>query len=1794
MIYEAYEKKVRRYVPLARIWKICVKCAILLLILGAVLLLGYLSLRGIHFGTYTLQSETVAFGDKPDFDCFVLFGTYRCEYARQGSENWEAEQPTAPGTYEVRAVITKGLFGKQVYSEAGTVTLYCRDVTLRPEGKSAKFEYGEEPAFGKHWKISDRALAKGHSVESAKLSYFTYDGQGGAICHIDPSSVVIRDKQGNDVTAGYTLRFLQGTIKVKSKQITIVVADEIKNGRPVNITKVYDGQSASTANFKLTKGSLYRGDTVFVTPHSVSADVGRHDNKVSVTITNQAGQDRTAYYNVKVDVCKVVIEKRPLAVSTPDVTLVYNGMRQYADQYAIESGSLVPGQRVEFVHNDKTGVTEVTKSPQENRVQLKITQDGRDVTRNYDITYEYGSLTVAPCKVHLRSGDSYGLVYNGKEQSWQEYRIYSGTLGVGHSVKIKKAATLKTPGSVKNELDFAIVSGSGKDVTKNYDLTVSYGTLTIERGAYLQLSYKDLRKIYDAAPLAAEQYNASELLTVTAGTLFEGDTIEIVSASGTQTDAGISTYTVTYRIMHKEGLGKAVDATNWYASNLQGTGRLIVDKRSLEIRFDPKTKQYDGSAISAPYPAYLSTTATNGWLRNFEGKGHKIKMVGNFYDHVTYQKNGVPVSQPLEVGSYTYTVPDELFRVVLDDGSGADRTHNYDFYLTGNTIEIKGIALTLTAPSGSKVYDGEPLSAEDFSLRDVRLSWSVQDSRYTASYTLSGSQTNAGTGSLNVQNVQIWDRSGNNVTPNFEIKTVPGKLTVTPISISVKTSSGSKVYDGQPMDNATQVTLTGGKLIAGHSLGGAVKADYVTDVGTHDNDRITPKVYSATGQDVSGNYLITINPGRYTVKPATLHIATPLVQGEYSGQPYSGKCDATASAKGLVNGQKVELEVVSDGIELGLHPMHVTGYRVLDARGRDVTGNYTVTCEDGQIEIVPRKVTVVTGSSTVAYDQAPAKSSEIRTSGLLEGHEVRATFTYPRGIFEIGQTEINSLETIRIVDADGRDVTAYYNIRTNYGTLRVKPIEITISTADAYKDVYDGQPLYMPHYVIVKGECLAGHELHVTFKYQNDGPCDVGRWKNELTSVRVTDEQGNDVSYMYAFTVNEGTLEIANPYVLPMQTFDAEKMYDGTPLLDEQYALLGELLPGHTIAGITPVGIDLVGEMENRLTLIIMDERGRDVSANYAFFYDEGMLGMLRITHRPLQFIRMDDHIVLTYNGTTKLPVSQAQIEVEGLVAGQKIMLPMHVESPEIGRKFTYAFGDMRIYDVRGRDVTHCYHFEVPSASSWLQSVTVEPAELQLYLPERYSKEYDGTGVDAAQAGYRPMGLASGHRVEYVANVTPAEPGNYTLAFSEWVVYDGFGIDVTENYKVTANACRVSVNPLYVKLTSADASRHYNGQPLICEKLLPYRLPAGFSLDVVFTGAQTEVGKSENTFTVTVYDQNGNDITAYCSIAKSFGTLEVWDQIKLTLKSNSEMMIYDGTPLICHELGAYKLPEGYSMEVFFTGEQVEPGISDNTFYVEIFDENGEVVTDSFDIRYEYGKLHVVRAEDWVVTLTSKDADKNYDGTPLTMHELAPYDLPRGFYLDVTFTGKQVEIGTSANTFTARVYNDAGQELRVEYVYGTLEVHLDIVVNAYEMTYTYDGTEKNCEDVWVQGLPEGYRVEVAFGKGLTVTGTKDVEFEKVTVYDARGNDVTHLCNLTLNSAKLTVLPRILTVYVYGQSADSIAPVQGELVKGHTMFAEYGERGECYIEITDARGELVYSNRGDSPVRYTLYDVIIQYG
>lgn len=1790
MMYEAYEKKVRGYLRHVKIFKICVKSAVIALLAGIVCTLGILMLRGIHFGPFTLKDETVAFGDKPSYDCFVLFSTYECEYALPDSEVWFEEQPVEPGEYRVRAVITKGFWGEKVYSEESAVVLYCRDAMLVPTAiRGTSVPYGEEPVYGKHWEIPSAALANGHYVAAASLLGYEYDGNGNMIVHVNPSSIMIRDSKGNDVTRGYEINQGSGSLKVKAKELTVVVADKLENGKPVTITKEYDGKSVATDKYTITSGELLVGDSLSVTPVSGQIlNAGTHTYRVNVNVYHASGQNRSAYYDIKVESCQVVIEKRKLTVTTPDLTLEYSGNVQYPEEYSITAGSLAPGQRATLVFDKDTAIQEITTRPAENKVKLTILSGGADVTKNYDITYHYGSLNVVARTLRVRTSDSAGLTYNGQAQSWTRYEILSGSLGSGHRLVPKNAATLTEPGSCENRVEYVIQASDGSDVTKNYKLSVEYGTLVVAAGgATVRFSLQTLSKTYDSRPLTPADYDASALYRVTSGQLFGNDYLEITGTSGSQTDAGQSNYTIQYRIMHKTSKGEIVDATSWYNSSIASEGILRVNKRKLTVRFDAINKQYDGQAANPSAPS-----VTDSALSSMEGIGHVFKLSPMAMDTLSFTKNGRPVDAAVDIGTYTYTIPTQYLSVVLDDYTQADRTENYEFAFEGNKVTITGIDVSLTAPSASKVYDGMPLSADQFSSSDVEVVWGA--SGYRVTYTLSGEQTDVGTGTVKLERVTVWDASGQNVTTNFNVKTTQGKLTVTPLSIKVQTSSGSKVYDAKPMDNATQLTLISGTLAEGHKLGGAVNSNYVTDVGTHENTCITPKVYSATGKDVSRNYAITIEAGRYTVTPAPLSLGAPLVTGEYTGLPYTGTCDATAFADGLAKGQTVKLEVESAGVELGTHDMKILGYQIRNSRGEDVGANYEVTFNHGQIEIVRRKITLITGGNEVSYDNAPAINQDVTVggSGLLDGHDIRVVFSFPDGLNEIGMVE-NSLGNARVVDSTGRDVTRYYDISYKYGKLRVKPIKITLETGSDYKEVYDGYPIVAANYDFVDGALLDGHSMDVTFKYPN-GVSNVGEWKNNLSTITITDQNGQDVTYMYDVKVNAGTLEIAQPYRLSMVSYDAQKVYDGKPLSSEDYTLLNALLEGHVVQDVKSVEQVLAGEKDNRLTLVILDQTGSNVSKNYEFYYEEGNLGKLTVTPREI-FITLGTAVEFIYNASVKLEVPMDQMTIEGLVEREKVSLVVEVESPEVGTKQNTEIYSPHIYNARGVDVTDSYSISLDAGE--FEAIIV-PAPLTLYLSPTYSKEYNGAGVSVEQVGYRAQGLVKGHTVQYEATEASAEPNTYTLEFLSYAVYDKNGDDVTQNYDITPRTCTVTIKKKILRLTSESASRHYNGQPLTCETLLPYNLP-DYYLDITFTGSQTIIGTSDNTFEVQVYDQYDANVTDYFDVRYTYGELEVWGNIPLSLESESAVKIYDGQPLICQKIKPYSLPEGYKMDVIYHSELATPGEIFNEFEVVIYDqETGEIVTGVFDIDYQFGTLKVLAtAEEWEVTLYSKSASKQYDGTALTYYELEPYELPEGFELvDVVFTGSQTEIGSSKNTFTARARNAAGAELTVHCVPGDLTVSVDITVTPYEKTFTYDGTEKNCgpEDFWTQGKPDGFQVVVVFGQGRIVTGTQNVKIQKVYVYNERGQDVTDACNIKIGKATLTVNPKILTVDVYGQGENSSVYVQGSLVEGHTMLTDFGDNGEILIDITDEYDMVVYSNHSSSPIRNVLYDVIIQYG
>ena len=116
----------------------------------------------------------------------------------------------------------------------------------------------------------------------------------------------------------------------------------------------------------------------------------------------------------------------------------------------------------------------------------------------------------------------------------------------------------------------------------------------------------------------------------------------------------------------------------------------------------------------------------------------------------------------------------------------------------------------------------------------------------------------------------------------------------------------------------------------------------------------------------------------------------------------------------------------------------------------------------------------------------------------------------------------------------------------------------------------------------------------------------------------------------------------------------------------------------------------------------------------------------------------------------------------------------------------------------------------------------------------------------------------------------------FTNVCSETVWY----ILSSPNYATVTNSATVTITPRAVTLTSGDATKVYDGTPLHGDGALAVGgdgFVGGEGGSVTYTGAQTEVGSSENTFTYTL---NDGTLAGNYEIAMVNGTLTVTEAYK--------------------------------------------------------------------------------------------------------------------------------------------------------------------------------------------------------------------------------------------------------------------------------------------------------------------------
>lgn len=428
-------------------------------------------------------------------------------------------------------------------------------------------------------------------------------------------------------------------------------------------------------------------------------------------------------------------------------------------------------------------------------------------------------------------------------------------------------------------------------------------------------------------------------------------------------------------------------------------------------------------------------------------------------DMGSYTVSGVQaLAQGTDVGTYKGTIDYSGMRI-FEKSSGSDVTNQFEVVEASEpTLIVEKAPISIVTPDDSKLYDGAPLIAT----KGAELSGLVNDE--TATLIVIGSRTDVGTS----DNAYQIDWSGSAKESNYFIdEETIGTLEIAKRPVTVTAKGGEKQYDGKPLTAAdTGYDIGGEGLVEGHEADVALSGSQtapgaspatVESVAVKDGD-----------VDVANNYDVATADGSLKVTNRDAKYEVTLKANSSTGNVYDG---AEKSAKGVVTDRFVidGVEYAVSGYETqdpaevaaGVYTNNVSGdFKVEDPAGNDVTSEFAVHTEDGALEILPREVTLASGSATKIYDGTALELPDVTVGGDgFVGTEasVRATGS----ITDIGGPIDNTI----VVEPGEGFIAANYNVVYTVGKLTV-----TSASIDPDDPSYTGIQINNPYDVQYNGQ----------------------------------------------------------------------------------------------------------------------------------------------------------------------------------------------------------------------------------------------------------------------------------------------------------------------------------------------------------------------------------------------------------------------------------------------------------------------------------------------------------------------------------------------------------------------------------------------------------------------------------------------------------------------------------------------------------------------------------------------------
>ena len=344
-------------------------------------------------------------------------------------------------------------------------------------------------------------------------------------------------------------------------------------------------------------------------------------------------------------------------------------------------------------------------------------------------------------------------------------------------------------------------------------------------------------------------------------------------------------------------------------------------------------------------------------------------------------------------------------------------------------VEVTKRPVTLTSETASKPYDGTALTKPEVTVTgDGFVDGEVTDIKAT------GSVTNVIEGS--VTNTIVYTTTDKFVPGNYNITKAEGKLSITPLAVTVTAKDYTK-YVGEK-DPAFEVTVTG--TINNDTVSYTISREAGDTAGTY---LITP-----AGAEAQGNYTVTYKAGMLTIKerpyrpnPSITDKITVEITGNsdsvvYDGTEHSVKdytvkiSDSRYTEKDFTFSGKA----LASGVNAGTYEMGLKADQFKNTNARFKNVEFIIKA-DGVLTITQRPLTITAGS---AEGIAPVTCDKYTVEGLATGDKVDSVKL--TGIQSEPGESPNVASDAVIKNAKGEDVTANYKITYVDGVL--KAIEV--------------------------------------------------------------------------------------------------------------------------------------------------------------------------------------------------------------------------------------------------------------------------------------------------------------------------------------------------------------------------------------------------------------------------------------------------------------------------------------------------------------------------------------------------------------------------------------------------------------------------------------------------------------------------------------------------------------------------------------------------------------------------------